>query len=72
MLGVRQRRHGAFCVSREQTLPPMAKAHFSSVKTMFTVNHEQFFIQMTQTCKHSKCLQILAGEDFQLNSSGER
>ena len=39
---------------------------------MFTVNHEQFFIQMTQTCKHSKCLQILAGEDFQLNSSGER
>ena len=38
----------------------------SSVKRMFTVNHEQFPIQMTQTCKHSACLQILAGEDFPL------
>ena len=56
----------------------MTKAHFhelfmkgccvysSSVKRMFTVNHEQFPIQMTQTCKHSECLQILAGEDFPL------
>ena len=31
-----------------------------------SVNHEQFPIQMTQNCKHSKCLQILAEEDFPL------
>ena len=29
-------------------------------------NHEQFLIQMTQNCKHSKCLQILAEKDFLL------
>ena len=28
--------------------------------------HEQFAIQMTQNCKHSKWLQILAEEDFSL------
>ena len=31
-----------------------------------SVNHEQFPILMTQNCKHSKCLQILAEEDFPL------
>jgi len=37
----------------------------SSVKQCLpSVNHEQFPIQMTQNCKHSKCLQILAEEDF--------
>ena len=30
------------------------------------MNHEQFPIQMTQNCKHSKCLQILAEKDFPL------
>ena len=52
----------------------MTKAHFhelfmkgccvysSSVKRMFTVNHEQFPMQMTH--KHNKWLQILAQEDF--------
>ena len=39
----------------------------SSVKQCLpSVNHEQFPIQMTQNCKHSKCLQILAEEDFPL------
>ena len=31
-----------------------------------SVNHEQFPIQMTPNCKHSKCQQILAEEDFPL------
>ena len=30
------------------------------------MNHEQFPMQMTQNCKHSKWLQILAEEDFPL------
>ena len=39
----------------------------SSVKQCLpSVNHGQFPIQMTQNCKHSKCLQILAEEDFPL------
>ena len=39
----------------------------SSVKQCLpSVNHEQFPIQMTQKCKHSKCLQILAEKDFPL------
>ena len=39
----------------------------SSVKQCLpSVNHEQLPIQMTQYCKHSKCLQILAEEDFPL------
>ena len=39
----------------------------SSVKQCLpSMNHEQFPIQMTQNCKHSKCLQILAEEDFPL------
>ena len=39
----------------------------SSVKQCLpSVNHEQFTIQMTQNCKHTKCLQILAEEDFLL------
>ena len=35
-----------------------------------SVNHEQFPIQMTQNCKHSKCLQILAEKDFPLKLLG--
>ena len=39
----------------------------SSVKqSLPSVNHEQFPIQMTQNCKHSQCLQLLAEEDFPL------
>ena len=39
----------------------------SSVKQCLpSVNHEQFPMQMTQNCKHSKWLQILAEEDFPL------
>ena len=39
----------------------------SSVKQCLpSVNHGQFPIQITQNCKHSKCLQILAEEDFPL------
>ena len=62
-----------------KTLPPVTKAHFyvlfmkgccfdsSSVKQCLpSVDHEQFPIQMTQSCKHSKWLQILAEEDFPL------
>ena len=41
-------------------------SHSSSVKQCFTLNHEQFPMQMTQNCKHSKWLQILAEEDFPL------
>ena len=45
----------------------------SSVKQCLpSVNHEQFTIQMTQNCKHTKCLQILAEEDFPLKLSAER
>ena len=43
----------------------------SSVKQCLpSVNHEQFPIQMTQNCKHSKCLQILAEKDFPLKLLG--
>ena len=35
-----------------------------------SVNHEQFPIQITQNCKHSKCLQILAEKDFPLKLLG--
>ena len=51
---------GAFsCIIHERLL--------CSVKQCLpSVNHEQFPIQMTQNCKHSKCLQILAEEDFPL------
>ena len=40
--------------------------HSSSVskQCLRSVNHEQFPMQMTQTNKHSKWLQILAEEDF--------
>ena len=54
----------------------MTKAHYwyravvftqSSVKKCLpSANHEQFPVQMTQNCKHSKCLQILAEKDFPL------
>ena len=43
---------------------------------MFTIgescDQEQFAMQMTQNSKHNKWLEILAGEDFPSNSSGER
>ena len=93
MLGVRQWRHGAFCVSRQHRLCRRwpffmyyscpIHVHYSciihiisyysccvyssSVKQCLpSVNQEQFPIQMTQNCKHRKCLQILAEEDFPL------
>ena len=54
---------GAFHV----ILIPGCCVYSSSVKQCLpSVNHEQFPIQMTQNCKHSKCLQILAEEDFPL------
>ena len=37
---------------------------------LLSVNHEQFPIQMTQNCKHSKYLQILAEKDFPLKLLG--
>ena len=41
--------------------------HSSSVKQCLpSVNHEQFPIQMTQNSTHSKCLKMLAEEDFPL------
>ena len=62
-----------------QALPPIIKAYShvlfmkgccvdsSTVKQCLTsVNHEQFPIQVTQNCKHSKQPQILAEEDFPL------
>ena len=54
---------GAFHV----ILIPGCCVYSSSVKQCLpSVNHEQFPIQITQNCKHSKCLQILAEEDFPL------
>ena len=48
-------------------LIPGCCAYSSSVKQCLpSVNHEQFPIQTTQNCKHSKCLQILAEKDFPL------
>ena len=83
MLGSRQRRlehfafpgnidfaaddQGAFHV----LLIPGCCVYSSSVKQCLpSVNHEQFPIQMTQNCKHSKCLQILAEKDFPLKLLG--
>ena len=58
---------GAFHV----ILIPGCCVYSSSVKQCLpSVNHEQFPIQMTQNCKHSKCLQILAEEDFPLKLLG--
>ena len=37
---------------------------------LLSVNHEQFPIQMTQNCKHSKYVQILAEKDFPLKLLG--
>ena len=78
-LGVLQWRHGAFCASRQHRLCRRwprrifiycmkgCCVYWSSVKQCLpSLNHEQFPIQMTQNCKHSKCLQILAEEDFPL------
>ena len=66
MLGVRQWRHGAFCVSRQHRLGrlPMTKVFIHSLwnKVYSSVNHEQFRMQMTH--KHNKWLQILTQEDF--------
>ena len=38
----------------------------SVTQCLSSVNHEQFPMQMTQNCMHSKWLQILAEEDFTL------
>ncbi|CAH3152316.1 unnamed protein product [Porites lobata] len=58
---------GAFHV----ILMPGCCVYSSSVKQcLLSVNHEQFPIQMTQNCKHSKCLQILAEKDFPLKLLG--
>ena len=58
---------GAFHV----LLIPGCCVYSSSVKQCLpSVNHEQFPIQMTQNCKHSKCLQILAEKDFPLKLLG--
>ena len=74
MLGVRQWRHGAFCVSRQHRLCSWWPAHsqvlfmkgwcvYSSMKQCLqSVNHQQFPIQMAQDNKHNKWLEIL---DFQ-------
>ena len=51
--------------------PATCKLHPPSVKQCLpSVNHEQFPIQMTRNCKHSKCLQILAERRFKF--IGER
>ena len=66
MLGVRQWRHGGFCVSRQHRLgrPPMTKVFIHRLwnKVYSSVNHEQFPMQMTH--KHNKWLQILAQESL--------
>ena len=84
MLGVRHRRHGAFCVSRKQRLcrrlPRRISCiihergncvYSSSVKQCLpSVNQERFPIQMTH--KHNKWPQILAKGDLPPKSSGAR
>ena len=49
------------CIIHERML-----CWFIVCEAMFTMNHEHFPIQMTQNCKHSKQLQILAEQDFPL------
>ena len=60
MLGIRQWRHGAFCVSRQHRLRRRWPRRI--LMCLPSVNHEQFPMQMTH--KHNKWLQILAQEDF--------
>ena len=74
ILGVRQWRHGAFCVSRQHRLcrrwPRFWCGYSSSVKqSLLSVNHEQFPMQMKH--KHFRC-KTSPRKIFHRNSSGTR